>query len=269
MERPLRLAAAAALLASAVSSLSAQAPETGFLDRHVTIAGRSYHYQVYVPDAYSTSRPWPVILFLHGAGERGADGLLETQVGLGAAVRQHADRFPALIVFPQAPAESAWTGTPARVAMAALDRTIREFRADTARLYLTGLSMGGNGAWYLAYRFPSRFAGLLVICGWVTPFSDEFRPFEPVVPSEGGLPFDSLARRLRRTPTWIVHGETDDVVPVEQSRRAAAAFRAAGAPIRYLELPGTGHDAWDAAYGSPTIIEWLLSQRRPPGAASR
>src|SRR5206468_7629685 len=94
--------------------------------------------------SYTASQRWPVILFLHGAGERGDDGLLQTQVGLGAAVRQNAARFPAIIVFPQMPAESAWTGTPAQVAIAALEQVSREFQVDSDRLYLTGLSMGGN-----------------------------------------------------------------------------------------------------------------------------
>ena len=85
--------------------LDAQTPQTGFLDRRVSVAGQPHHYQVFVPFTYTPSQRWPVILFLHGAGERGDDGLLPTQVGLGAAIRQNAARFPAVIVFPQLPAE--------------------------------------------------------------------------------------------------------------------------------------------------------------------
>jgi predicted peptidase len=226
------------------------------------LAGRSYHYQVFVPFSYTATQRWPVILFLHGAGERGDDGLLQTQVGLGAALRLSAARFPAIIVFPQAPAESLWTGVPAQMAMAALDETSREFRTDSDRVYLTGLSLGGNGTWYLAYRYPSRFAAIVPICGFVTAFRAGSGPFTPVVPADSGAPFEALARQLRRVPTWIVHGEVDNVVPVDQSQRAAAALKAAGAPVQYLEVPGTGHNAWDAAYASPMLVSWLFAQHR-------
>src|SRR4029077_1610705 len=112
------------------------------------------------------------------------------QVGLGAAVRLNAARFPAIIIFPQMPAESAWTGTTAQVAIAALEQVSREFQIDSDRVYLRGLSMGGNGVWYLAYRYPSRFAALVPICGFVTPFFATTRPFAPVVPADSGPPFD-------------------------------------------------------------------------------
>ena len=257
--RVMNLLAALALLPGVVR---AQTRETGFLDRRVTVAGHAYRYQVFVPAAYTPAQRWPVILFLHGAGERGDDGLKQTQVGLGAALRLNPARFPAIIVFPQAPPESLWVGVPAQAAMAALEETSREFQTDSDRVYLTGLSMGGNGAWYLAYRYPSRFAALVPICGFVTPFGPWGRQFTPVVPPDSGPPFDALARQVRRVPTWIVHGEVDDVVPTEQSRQAAAALKAAGAAVQYVEVPGTGHNSWDAAYGSPVLVRWLFAQRR-------
>lgn len=208
------------------------------------------------------SERWPAILFLHGAGERGSDGLLQTAVGLGEAIRRDPARYPAIVVFPQAPRGSWWTGAAAEAALAALDRTLEEFSVDRGRLYLTGLSMGGHGAWYLAYRHPERFAAVAPICGWV-----ERRPREPpsaaVVPEEDGPPFEALARRLRGVPVWAFHGEVDPVIPVEQSRRAAAALEEAGADVRYSELPGVGHDSWDAAYASPAFSAWLFGQRRP------
>lgn len=255
----LRVIGTTVLLALLTRVSESQTPQTGFLDRRLTVAGRSYHYQVFVPFSYNASQRWPVILFLHGGGEGGDDGLLPTQVGLGAAVRRNAARFPAIVVFPQALAESAWVGTSAQIAIAALEQAGREFQVDSDRVYLTGLSIGGNGVWYLAYRFPSRFAALVPVCAYVTPF----RPWiTPIIPADSGPPYDALARQLRRVPTWIVHGEIDDIVPVEQSRQAAAAFRAVGAPVQYLEALGTKHDVWDAAYGSPTIITWLFVQRR-------
>ncbi|HVH10675.1 MAG TPA: prolyl oligopeptidase family serine peptidase [Gemmatimonadales bacterium] len=251
-----------AVLTLLPAGVKGQSRETGFLDRRVSVAGRAYRYQVFVPASYTATQRWPVILFLHGAGERGDDGLIQTQVGLGAALRQNAARFPAIIVFPQAPAESMWTGAPAQMAMAALDETSREFRTDSDRVYLTGLSLGGNGTWYLAYRYPSRFAAIVPVCGFVTAFRVWSGPFAPVVPADSGAPFEALARQLRRVPTWIVHGEVDNVVPVEQSRQAAAALKAAGAPVQYVEVPGTGHNSWDAGYGSPSLVSWLFAQHR-------
>ena len=242
--------------------MAAQTPQTGFLDRRVTVGGLTSRYQIYVPLTYTRAQRWPVVLFLHGGGETGDDGLRPTHVGLGPAVRKNAARFPAILIFPQAPSESLWVGTPARIAMAALDQTTREFRTDPDRVYLTGLSIGGNGVWYLAYRHPLRFAALLPICGWVTPFAEWDHPVEAVVPSDSGAAFDALARQLRHVPTWIVHGEIDDVVPVEQSRQAAAALKSAGASFQYLELAGTEHNSWDATYGSPSIMTWLFAQRR-------
>jgi predicted peptidase len=255
----LRAIGTTVLLTLLTRALESQTPQTGFLDRRVTVAGRSYHYQVFVPFSYSASRRWPIILFLHGGGEGGDDGLLPTQVGLGPAVRRNAGRFPAIIVFPQAPADSTWVGTSAEIAIAALEQAGREFQVDSDRVYLTGLSIGGNGVWHLAYRFPSRFAALVPICGYLTPFRPSVRS---IIPADSGAPYDALARQLRRVPTWIVHGEIDDVVPVEQSRQAAAAFKAVGAPVQYLEVAGTNHFVWDAAYGSPSIIAWLFAQRR-------
>jgi len=238
--------------------------ETGFLDRIVNVAGNDYRYQVYVPSSYTPAHRWPVILFLHGAGERGSDGLFQTQVGLGAAIRQKSYRYPAIVVFPQVPEDSAWVGLPARVAIEALDLTMQEFQTDSDRVYLTGLSMGGNGAWYLAYRYPTKFAALVPICGWVVPFAPRHRGFETVVPGDSASAFDALAHRLRYVPISIFHGEEDTTVPVEQSRRAAAALKAAGGDVQYTELPGTGHTSWDAAYGSTKFTAWLFAQRRKP-----
>ncbi len=238
--------------------------ETGFLDRSVSVAGLRYHYQIYVPVSYTSERQWPVILYLHGAGERGNDGLLQTQGGIGLAIRQNPSRYPAIVIFPQAPKDSLWVGVPARVAIAALDEAMKEFKTDSDRVYLTGLSMGGNGTWYIAYRHPSKFAAIVPICGWVAPFSPWFAKFETVVPRDSSSAFQALARRLSHVPIWIFHGEEDNAVPVEQSRQAAEALRTVSTVIQYTELPGIGHNSWDAAYGSAKFAAWLFAQRRNP-----
>src|SRR5437763_16914206 len=113
--------------------------ETGFLNRSLKMHGREFRYVVYVPREFDRARKWPVILFLHGAGERGSDGLQPTQVGIGSAIRFDASRVPAIVVFPQVPKDERWIGEPADAAIAALDRSIREFRGDRARTYVTGM----------------------------------------------------------------------------------------------------------------------------------
>jgi predicted peptidase len=232
--------------------------ETGFLDRVVTVDGARYPYQVYVPSNYDDTHEWPVILFLHGAGERGSDGLLQTTVGIGPAIRRNPERFPAIVVMPQAPLESFWGGPPGDAALAALDRALDEWSVDRDRVYLTGLSMGGHGSWILGYHHRDRFAALLVICGFVGD-----RPNRPsIVPSGPGTPHERVAARLRDMPIWIVHGEADAAVPVDESRKMAAALRACNAPVHYTELPGTNHDSWTATYGSESIVRWLFEQRR-------
>ena len=254
------LLAAVLLLSSAAGAQAPTRIETGFLDRSVSVGVQTYKYQIFVPQGYKPSQRWPVILFLHGAGERGSDGYVQTLVGLAPAIRQNAARFPAIAVFPQATAESSWTGTLARVALMALDQTMREYQTDPSRVYLTGLSMGGNGTWYVAYRNPKRFAAIAPICGWISP--QFWKAADPVVPADSGETYSAFGRQLRQTPTWIFHGEIDPAVPVDESRKAFAALQAAGAAVQYTEVPGTGHNSWDPAYGSPKFWAWLFSQRR-------
>ncbi len=235
---------------------------TGFLDRTIEFQGLTLRYQVYVPSNYSDQQPWPVILFLHGAGERGADGLSQTQVGLPSAIRQKPSRYPAIVVMPQAPTDSIWTGVPAQAAMAALERTMKEYRIDPDRVYLTGLSMGGNGTWYLANRYASKFAAIAPICGWIMWDNPWTSRFETVLPRTTLEPSKTYAASVRDLPVWIFHGEEDPAVPVMYSRNAFAALQAAGVNVKYTELPGIGHNSWDAAYGSTMFTTWLFSQRR-------
>jgi predicted peptidase len=232
---------------------------TGFLNRAVTVDGVSHRYQVYVPAEYSRARRWPVILFLHGSGERGTDGLLQTEVGLGEGIRRHAGRWPAIVVFPQAPPDHRWHGKVAHLALTTLDHTLQEFSTDADRVYLVGLSAGGNGVWNLAYRYPERFAALVVVCGWVMPTAERR---EAILPPDSGPPYPVIAGRIRSLPTWIWHGDADSVVPVEESRRMAEALRADGAKVTYTELPGVGHEAWIPAFDSSELPRWLFAQNR-------
>ena len=261
-DRVVTTLAALLLAPAAIGAQAGPKIETGFLDRSVVFGGQTYRYQIFVPQSYTPAQRWPVILFLHGAGERGKDGYIQTQVGLAPAIRQNPSRFPAIAVFPQSPAESSWTGAIARMALAALDKTMREYQTDPTRVYLTGLSMGGNGTWYIAYRNPKRFAAIAPICGWISP--QFWKAADPVVPADSGETFAAFGRQLRQTATWIFHGEVDPAVPVEESRKTFAALQEGRAPVQYTEIPGTGHNSWDPAYGSPKLWTWLLAQRGNP-----
>lgn len=237
----------------------AHARETGFLDRELRLGGTTHRYQVYVPrDLRRGERP-PIILALHGAGERGENGLLQTDVGLAHAIRQHPERWRAIVVFPQVPADRLWQDM-LPLATGALAAAEREFRTDPTRVYLTGLSMGGNGAWKLAAEQPDRFAALVVVCGFVQPIP--IRNYQPIVPAGNADPFAYVAGRIARVPTWIVHGDADSVVPVTDSRRMTAALTAAGAQVTYKELPGVNHNAWDPGYADAALPAWLFAQRR-------
>ena len=256
------LASFAGLLLCLGPLQSAERP-TGFLDRSLQFQGEVHRYLVYVPADYTEARSWPVILFLHGAGERGRDGLRPTIAGLGPAIRNQASRFPAIVVFPQIPPGQQWAGAQSELALAALDCVLGELHADPGRVYLTGLSMGGHGAWYLAYRHPERFAAVAPICGW----TDELPALDfhaPVVPPEDGPPLVALAKRLAGMPLWIFHGEQDPVVPVAGSREPARALGAGSGSgnVHYTEFPTLEHNAWDAAYGLDAFVQWLFAQRR-------
>ena len=247
------------LFAGLSSEARAQAAATGFVDRTVTISGEAYRYQVYVPADYTRARTWPVVLFLHGGGERGTDGLIQTEVGIGSAIRRFSTRFPAIVVMPQARPPAGWTGANADMALKALDQTEAEFATDKSRVYLTGLSMGGAGTWYVSYRHPNRFAALLAICARVRPSATAT---DPVVPAADGEPFATLAAKVKHLPIWVFHGDADMTVPVDESRGIVAALKALNVPVKYSELPGIGHNAWDTAYRDPEVATWLFAQKK-------
>ena len=239
-------------------SLSAQAIETGFLDRVVTHAGVEYAYQVYIPPTYRPSEASPVILFLHGAGERGSDGKRQSAVGLGKAIREHPERWPAIVILPQVPQGQSWVGAAGAMAMAALDQTLDEFRGDPSRIYLTGLSMGGNGSWSLGYQHTERFAAIVAVCGFLGA-GPGFPSFLAAGTADAAA---EVATRLKGIPIQVFHGDADRVVPATESRQVVAALRAVGADVQYTELPGVGHNAWDPAYGSVELARWLFAQKK-------
>lgn len=235
------------------------------MDRSITLNGRTYPYTVYVPRTYDASHTWPVILSLHGAGERGNDGVRQMQIGAAQAVRATPEKVPAIVVFPQAPADTRWIGEPADAALAALEEAIVEFRGDRDRLYLTGLSMGGYGTLHLGLQHPDRFAALVVVCGGLFPHpATTAVQLSPLV-TDANDPYGLVARSLRHLPIWFFHGDVDPVIPVDESRKLVAALRATNAPdVRYTEYAGVGHNAWDRAYREADLWTWLFAQKRKP-----
>ncbi len=233
-----------------------------FVEREVQVAGKAHRYQVFVPAGHGRGKA-PVILFLHGSGERGEDNRLQMTVGLPPHLRKHLDDFPAVVVIPQAPADTEWTQEAGAIALAALDAAMQEFDGDPDRVYLTGLSMGGYGTWELALQQPGRFAALVPICGGLTVDWTDRRPgMSARSVAAAPDPFAEAARRLRHVPVWIFHGAKDDLVPPVQSRRMDAALRQAGGDVRYTEFPDANHNAWDPAYATPGLWTWLFQQHR-------
>jgi predicted peptidase len=215
---------------------------TGFLFRSITVEGREHRYAVYVPREYDASTPWPLIVSLNGAGECGTDGSKQLAVGLGTAVMLDGARWPFVVLFPQKPdAASAWEDHDA-VVMAMLDRTRAELAIDASRVYLTGLSQGGHGAWTLAARHPRVFAAVAPVCGYGDAAA--------------------LAPALKGVPVWAFHGDADRTVPVAETHRMVEALRGAGAQPRVTIYAGVDHNSWDRAYRQEKLAEWFLEHRR-------
>ena len=244
--------------------IAACSSRSHYLERQVTLSEHVYRYRVWLPPHYTKIHRWPVVLFLHGSGERGDDNLRQLSVGLGPALERFSQRYKCVVVFPQCRFGEEWYGEMELQAIAALEQTIREFRGDPNRVYLTGASMGGTGAWYMA-RHPRLFAADVPVCGEVVRQPDDPFPSDPppdiarIVDSPD--PYGTLARAIKPTPVWAFHGAADDIVPVTQSRSMVAALRRSGGIVRYTEYPGVGHDSWDLAYADPNLVTWLFQQK--------
>lgn len=222
-------------------------------------AGRPFH--VYLPSAWSPASRWPVIVYLHGGGERGDDGVAPTQVGLGPVVADSGGRFPAIVVFPQCPKGAYWASEEMeRVVLDVVDEVVRDYAGDLARVYLTGNSLGGYGTWIIGARNPTRFAALVPLCGGIVP------PFGAKAPkgsiADAPDPYAAAAQAIGALPVWAFHGADDWLVSPTVSRRMVAALRAHGNAARYTELPGVGHAAEETAYRRQELFDWLLAQHR-------
>lgn len=236
------------------ATVSASERKGKMLTRDLKINASSYSYQVYVPAALPVKQKPPIIVFLHGIGQRGAGGFVPTKGIAGTMVQRYLDQVPAIILLPQCRENSYWTNALMdKMVMQLLAETIAEFGADKERLYLTGASMGGYGVWHLASEHPGTFAALVSICGGS--------------PLREGERFAPIARHIGRTPVWVFHGAEDTVVPVSESRQMIAALRSIGGNVRYNEYEGVGHNVWMKALAEPELLPWLLSLNRDKSAS--
>lgn len=219
---------------------------TGFLSFATTTDGETRKSVVYVPDGYTNDREWPLIVFLHGMGERGNDGWKQAEVGIGRAIRLNPDRFPALVLMPQCSPDTVWSskenanGAPSWKYIDDAIAYVRDrYNVDEDRMTLTGLSMGGYGTFAYGAMRADQFAAFMPVCG-------------------GGNAAD--AQQLARRPMWAFHGLDDTVVVPDKSREMIVAIRNAGGEARLTEYEGVGHNSWDKAYGDAEAIAWLLAQ---------
>ncbi|HEX4149085.1 MAG TPA: alpha/beta hydrolase-fold protein [Pirellulales bacterium] len=219
---------------------------------------REFAYRLLKPEHLEPGKTYPVVLFLHGAGERGDDNLKQLlyfpELTASDAYRA---KYPCFLLAPQCPSGKKWVDVDwsdkhatvpselneeAQAVIGMLDEMEQKYPVDRQREYLTGLSMGGYGTWALATMFPGRFAAVVPICG-------------------GGD--DAQAERLKSVPIWAVHGADDKAVPVERSRTMIEAIRRAGGHPRYTEYPGVGHQSWMPAYTDPEgVVPWMFQQKR-------
>ena len=233
--------------------------ETGFLNRRIQVGPFNYRYQVYVPEEWRPNdhKQWPVILFLHGRGERGSEGMWQTQIGLPEAIRDHPDRWPFIVVMAQCSLDRYWTDKEMlAMAMAELDAETAEFHGDAARTYLTGLSMGGYAAWELARGYSHRWASIAIAAGGI------FWSYAPDRWLQSSILPGEYAQAVGRTPVWLFHGAEDNVVAPRQDELLYTAFKTAGGHVRLWVYQGLKHDCWTRAFNEPELPRWLLMHRR-------
>lgn len=214
----------------------------GFLDLvYKSPQGEESKYVLFVPADYQGDKPYPLILSLHGDGERGTDGKKPSKAGLGRAVKDKEKTFPFLTLFPQWRKSWAADSEDGRRIMAILADVQKNFRVDPKRLYVTGMSSGGDSTWSYAVAYPDRWAGMVPVCG-------------------NGDPKD--APKIKHIPCWYFFGGADNKAWLKNAHEMVKALKDAGGEPIYTEYPGMGHGIWGKAYGTPELWEWLLKQHR-------
>jgi predicted peptidase len=246
---------------------------------YTNASGQTIPYRLLKPDSIKTGKKYPLVLFFHGAGERGTNNLSQLKHGAPLFARpENQAGFPCFVLAPQCPENQQWVDMPwgadsgtrpvnpsaaMQLALEALDRVMAQNPIDTNRLYVTGLSMGGYGVWDCLTRFPGRFAAGAPVCG--------------------GGDDKTVTAAVAKVPLWTFHSDDDPVVKVIRTRAMVKAMKDAGGNPKYFEYSGLKHDAWTTAFNEPEYLPWLFSQRlgrrdtyvlkakapqRPPAATS-
>ncbi|HVT89041.1 MAG TPA: alpha/beta hydrolase-fold protein [Tepidisphaeraceae bacterium] len=246
MSRLLRWSPCLALLmvvgcmhANPADQLTGMPAGTGFILRTSHGEAGDHKYSVFLPRDYSASKRYPTIVFLHGIGESGSDGIGCTTVGIGPAIARRNGEFPFIVIFPQTGFD--WcTENSEHIMLDALRDAEKNYAIDPARISLSGMSSGGKGTWVLGARHPEIFSALVPM---------------------GGFSATDEVPRLTRIPTWVLHNDGDFVVGVGNSREMYQQIKAAGGNIRYTEYNAGGHNCWDQAYDEGELFTWLQAQR--------
>jgi predicted peptidase len=219
--------------------------------------GMTLPYRLLIPENYDPKKRYPLVVFLHGAGERGEDNKAQLVHGVAEFVKpDNRQKYPCFLIAPQCPTGKRWAevdwgaeshtmpkepSEPGRLTLELIAALQKEFPIDAKRLYLTGLSMGGYGTWDLISRRPELFAAAVPVCG-------------------GGD--EAAAARIAKIPIWVFHGAKDRAVKVDRSRNMVNALKKAGGNPRYTEYPDVGHDSWVPAYHDAEMFAWLFAQKK-------
>jgi predicted peptidase len=196
-------------------------------------------YLIYTPSDYSTKskEKYPLVFFLHGAGERGSDVNMVRQNGIPKLVEE-GQSFPFIVVAPQCPEGKWWDP---EILYPLIQEILFKYKIDKKRIYLTGLSMGGFGTWDLAYAHPELFAAIVPICGGAYPY---------------------MAEKMKDIPAWVFHGAKDNIVPLIRSQEMVDALKKEGGNVKFTVYPDAGHDSWTETYHNPDLYKWLLEQSK-------
>lgn len=230
-------------------------------EQYINEENDTLNYRIAYPD-FSESESYPLVIFLHGGGERGNDNKSQLKWGVqNFATDEAMKRYKAIVLAPQSPSNARWSNfegqfsddrekplrladipsKPLQLTMEVVDQIVENFSVDTSRIYITGMSMGGFGTWDAIARWPERFAAAVPVCG-------------------GGDP--ATADRIAHIPIWATHGADDPTVPPEMSREMIRALRETGAKPGYSEYPGVGHFSWLQTYTDDYLMAWLFNQRK-------
>jgi predicted peptidase len=230
-----------ALFAVAIGgAIRAETPKqtAATLDTQVRV---KLNYLLYLPTDYDKKASSPLLLFLHGAGERG-DNLDLVKMHGPPKLIEEGKSFPFIVVSPQCPKNRWWPSQVVQLT-ALVDEIVAKYKVDQDRIYVTGLSMGGFGTWSLAAYTPERFAAIVPICGGGDVIMTRFMPHLPV---------------------WAFHGAKDPVVPVRRSEQMIEALKKRNDQVKLTIYPDALHDSWTATYSNPDVYDWLLQQKRKP-----